>query len=256
MSSYLDPRSFPYAGFSAADGPGYPIRGPIVYYEDFLDVGQGEFSATANVGAFLVTGLNAVAGNFTVATGEEGGAIVNTTTTGAADASCAQVCGTSFLCQATTAGLNGRARNMRFMARAKTATITSATQIYGMHITGSADFATTQANGFEFIVANGVVQFRVKNAGGTTAATATGHANIAINVYNTFEITMDSNNALNFYVNGIKATSSAAINVTANVPTGLALSPGFAVLNASAVAKVQTVDKLFCSVEGIYGGFV
>lgn len=254
MGQIIDGRSLGIAGLSRADGIGYPTRGPLIWHEDFLDVGQLSFSATANLGKYLVTGVNGVAANFTVATGEEFGAIVNTTTGASADSSNAQLCGTSFLCQAASAGVNGRARNMRFWCRMKTATITANTIVMGMHITGSADFTTTQANGFEFVIVNGVVGFRVKNAGGTTATTATGHGTIAVNVYHTYEIRMGSGNELNFYVDGVKATAAAAIDVTANVPTGLALSPGFGTLTSSAATKACTIDFIGASVEEIVGG--
>lgn len=231
----------PNAGISKVDFQ-HPDRSPTEILEDYIGHQQTEYG-TGTITKWIVSGTNGVAGNFTAAVGEDGGAITNTTTATSADGSFAQLSGIAFKCDALSGNTPGRA--MRFAVRFKTATITSVTQSFGMYITAAGDVVTTPVNGFGFLIVNGVVQYQVKNAGGTTAPTAVGFGTVAINTYYTLEIQMSGSNELTFWVNGIKYVTTST-----NVPTGLFISPQHGAKTTSAATKAYTIEKLYAAVEG------
>lgn len=249
--------AFPAASFTGVD-PGYPFNYPAVFFDDFIvtRVATSEagaivldFSTTENNGVWQVGGTNAAVAlttnilplELTSANGSVAGAVTFTTTGASGDDMYMQLNGTSFFCQ------TGKPLAMQFRFRPDT--ITTVANHFGLYAADAVGATTTnphdtQPVGFGMIYDAGSVKYQVKSAAGTTTPTAAGATITASTTdgWVTGTILWDGIANLSFAHNGV-----TLVTVSANIPTGIYLSPVFGLSTGSAATKAMTVDYIYAA---------
>lgn len=240
------PSSFPFAGlYGGLDTPDN-FQTPAVFFDDFLNGGLHKFSLTEHSAEWQVGGTNAALTSattfFTVEAAPADnvrGAIQFVVTGTSGDDMYAQLNGTSWLCAV--------GQPIVAEIRLRCDTITTVAQHFGLYAADAVGATTTnpedtQPVGFGFRISSGTVQYQVKSAGGTTTPAAAGATVTASTTtgWHKAKIVWDGVSKLLFFWDGALLQT-----ITANIPTGIYLSPVFGLSTSSGATKTMSVDRIY-----------
>jgi hypothetical protein len=197
------------------------------YFEDF-----DRFAAAD----WTITTTEAGAGSATEALGNvDGGVLIVTNDAADDDNDFFQKVGESFKFEA--------GKDLWFKARFKVSDATQSDFVMGLQITDTTPLAVT--DGVYFRKDDGDANLDFVVIKDSTATTATAATTVANDTYFTVAFHYNGKDAIAYYFNDVKLGQS----VVTNLPDDEELTISFGIQNGEAVAKVMTLDYIFCAKE-------